>query len=112
MKAKRFEAIVLSGHKGAAVEVPFDPAAAWGLPARSLRPGRRGHRVSASVAGHSFESAIAPRAKRFYLLLSPSVLGVAGVSVGARITITVNPSSLAPESPGATPVGRASRGSR
>ncbi|HEX5010862.1 MAG TPA: hypothetical protein VFY71_10715 [Planctomycetota bacterium] len=44
----QFRGIILEGHKGAAVPVPFDPVQRWGLPARALWRGRRGHRVRRS----------------------------------------------------------------
>jgi hypothetical protein len=36
MKRKKFKAQVLSGHKEDAVEVPFDPAHEWDVPAKPL----------------------------------------------------------------------------
>ena len=30
-KAEKFRAVVRTGHKGCAVEVPFDPARTWGV---------------------------------------------------------------------------------
>jgi hypothetical protein len=43
MKKKKFKAELLSGHKEDAVEVPFDPATEWGIRAKPLWRGRRGH---------------------------------------------------------------------
>jgi hypothetical protein len=54
-KAERFDAIVLSGHKGLAFEVPFDPGERWGVAPVALRPGRRGVPVRGSVNGKAFE---------------------------------------------------------
>jgi hypothetical protein len=36
MKRERFKAELLSGHKVAAVEVPFDPAKQWAIPPKQL----------------------------------------------------------------------------
>jgi hypothetical protein len=91
MARDQFSGVVLDGHKGAAVEVPFDPTARWGIDAGPLRPGRRGHRVRGSLNGTAFESAIVPRSRAFWLLLDDSVLGAAGVSVGDTVRVAVEP---------------------
>ena len=91
MKKKRFKAEVLSGHKEDAVEVPFDPVKEWGIAPKPLRRGRRGHSVNATVNGFSFESAIVPRQKRFYMLIDAEAEKVAKISEGSVVQVTVEP---------------------
>ena len=61
MKKQRFKAELLSGHKGAAVEIPFDPEKQWALPPKQLWRGRHGYSVQADLNGASFETFIVPR---------------------------------------------------
>jgi len=91
MKKKNFKAEVISGHKEDAVEVPFDPALEWGIPPKPLWRGRRGHFVNATVNGFSFESSIAPRQKKFYLLIDTEAGKAAGVSAGVLVRVAVDP---------------------
>jgi len=51
MSTETFQAVLSSGHKGNAAEVPFDPGERWSLSARPLWPGRRGYRVHATLDG-------------------------------------------------------------
>jgi hypothetical protein len=91
MKAERFNAKVLTGHKGAAVEVPFNPTERWGIPAQHIIPRRRGHAVEATLNDLPFESFIVPRSKRFFLLVSPDVLKAAHAEIGdtVRVVLTI-----------------------
>jgi hypothetical protein len=91
MRPAAFTGTVLGGHKGAAVEVPFDPAARWGVPPGPLRPGRRGHRVRATVNGAAVETAVVPRSRTFFLLLDEAVLAAAGAAVGDEVRVRVAP---------------------
>ena len=91
MKRRTFKAEVLSGHKEDAVEVPFDPATEWDIPAQPLWRGRRGHRVNATVNGSTFESAIVPRQKKFYLLIDSEAAKSARVAAGALVKVLVEP---------------------
>jgi Domain of unknown function (DUF1905) len=91
MKKKRFKAAVLSGHKEDAVEVPFDPVKEWGIAPKPLWRGRRGHFVSATINGFSFESAIVPRQKKFYMLIDAEAAKSAGVSEGRVVEVAVEP---------------------
>jgi len=86
-----FRGIILEGHKGAAVPVPFDPVQRWGLPARSLWRGRRGHRVSGRLAGKAFESAVVGRQRRFFVLLDADLLARARVRAGDTVAVELEP---------------------
>lgn len=88
---KTFKAELQSGHQEDAVEVPFDPALAWGIPAARLWRGRKGHTVKAAVKGVSFEGFIVGRQRRFFLLIDEDIAQAAGVAVGDLITIAVAP---------------------
>ena len=93
MKKKRFTGQLLSGHKEAAVEVPFNPAESWGEPAKPLWHGRRGHGVRGVINEVVFESVVVPRSRRFYLL-SPEELQLAlGASAGDEVRVTIAPAS-------------------
>jgi hypothetical protein len=97
MKKKSFKAEVQSGHKEAAVEVPFDPAQVWGLAPRPLWRGRRGHVVSGSLNGSRFEeSVIVPRSKKFFMLIDKEMEQAAGVSVGDIVSVAVAPIATEP----------------
>jgi hypothetical protein len=43
MRAARFNTPLLDGHRGAAVEVPFDPSERWQMQRQQIRSGRRSH---------------------------------------------------------------------
>ena len=89
MRKKTFKAQLMSGHKDGAVEVPFNPSVEWNLQPRPLWRGRRGYQVIAKINGVSFESAIVPRQKKFYLLIDTEAAKAAGVSVGAKVEVAV-----------------------
>ena len=91
MRATRFQAEVVSGHKGAAVEVPFDPNVKWGKPSQQIRPGRRAHLARATLNGTKFDSAIMARSRRCWLLVEDRVLAAAEAQVGEIVTVTVVP---------------------
>jgi hypothetical protein len=88
-KVATFEAVVVDGHKGAAVEVPFDPVAEWKVTPGPIRPGRHGVAVGATVNGVAFDGFIVGRQRRFYLRLDEAVLEAAGVAVGDRVAVRV-----------------------
>ena len=85
----RFRGIVCGGHKGGAVEVPFDPAKKFGVEKARLRPGRFGHCVRGRVNGVEFEGAVVPRMKRFWLELDAKTFKRAQLAEGdeARIAL-------------------------
>ena len=88
---RSFEAVLRSGHKQCALEVPFDPAQAWRQDARPLWPGRHGHRVHASCDGVDFDSAVVARSRRFWLLVDEEVRCLAGWQEGSRLRVTLAP---------------------
>ncbi|MEO6687618.1 MAG: DUF1905 domain-containing protein [Dokdonella sp.] len=88
--------VLLAGHKGAAIEVPFDPAERWRTPPVRLHTGRRGHRVSARLADIEFETAIVPRAGRFFVLVDAQTCMAAGVVIGDEIDVTLQPLAAQP----------------
>jgi hypothetical protein len=88
-KQTRFKSELLSGHKESALEVPFDPSTEWKVPAQPLWRGRRGHSVIVRINGVSFESAIVPRQKKFYLLVDRESQEAAGISEGDLVTVTL-----------------------
>jgi hypothetical protein len=87
----RIRGVLLDGHKGAAVEVPFDPAECWSAPPVRLRAGRHGHRVAATLDGIDFESEIVPRSHRFFVLVDTQTCTSAGVGIGDEIVLTLQP---------------------
>ena len=91
MKRKRFKAEVLGGHKGYAVEVPFDPSREWNVEPQPLWRGRRGYPVVAKINGVSFESAIVPRQKKLYLLIDSEAKKAAGVEEGSVVQVALEP---------------------
>lgn len=89
--SRAFRGVLLAGHKGAAVEVPFDPAIEWGSAAKPLWKGRRGQRVRATLNRVAFESAIVARSRRFWLPVDDDVLARAETSVGEDVAIVIEP---------------------
>ena len=88
---KKFKAQLLSGHKDHAVEVPFDPSVEWRVEPQPLWRGRRGFPVRGKIAGTTFESAIVPRQKKFYLLIDRDMQQSAGLSEGSHAVVTIEP---------------------
>lgn len=87
----RFRATLIEGHKGCAVEVPFDPAVKWDAGTESVRPGRRGHPVRARVNGVEFDSWIVKRSRRYWLLVDDAILVRAEVAVCDVLDVSVEP---------------------
>lgn len=88
---EKFEGELLLGHKGAAVEVPFDPEKKWAISPRALWPGRRGHVVRAELNGVRFGSCIVPRSRKFWMLVDEETQAKAGVSAGDTVCVSVEP---------------------
>lgn len=91
MADARFSAVLLEGHKGAAFEVPFDPAGRWNIEPVRLQAGRRGHRVTGTVNGIAFESAVVPRSRKFWLLIDQNVREEAELEIGGTAKISLRP---------------------
>lgn len=86
--AARFSGVIVEGHKGYAIEVPFDPNERWGSPI-ALRPGRRGHRVTARLGTHTFESTVVGRSKKWWLVLGDDLLRDAGLAPGETVSVEI-----------------------
>lgn len=106
MKVERFTTVLLEGPKEAAVEVPFDPATRWGLPATRLPSGRHGHRVRGLLNRLPVESAIVTRAEGFFLLIPDETRRAAGLNGGDMVQVTLQPQALAGSSRPASPARR------
>src|SRR5450755_1431767 len=91
MADANFTAVLVEGHKGAAFEVPFDPAERWDIAPVRLWAGRHGHRVAGSVNRIAFESAIVPRLRRFWVLIDEDVREQAKLEAGGTATIALRP---------------------
>ena len=96
MANARFTATLLDGHKGAAFEVPFDPAERWSIEPSRLRAGRNGHRVIGTINGVGFEGAIVPRAKKFWVELDDDVQKRAKLEIGRTAKIDLRPAPVKP----------------
>ncbi len=96
-KRLTFRAEILTGHKGAAVIVPFDPAEAWGsrpvLIASKAYGKRPGHPVRATLNGHPFNGWIGHRWGRFFILVDQALQEAAGVAVGDVVGVSVQPAA-------------------
>ena len=96
MKAERFTATVLDGHKGPGFEIPFDPAERWGIAQVRLWPGRRGHRVRGTVNKVRFESAALGRSRRFFVLVTDEMAKAAKLQIGSKVTVSLLPADESP----------------
>ena len=90
-RAERFSSVVLAGHKGLGFEVPFDPGKRWCRAPVSLRPGRRGHRVSGTVNGTSFDSAVVGRSRRFFVIVTDGMAKAATLREGSAVRVLLRP---------------------
>jgi hypothetical protein len=86
-----FDAVLLSGHKQDAVELPFDPASAWNSIPEAIQPGRRGHRVRGTLNGVAFDSWVVSRSKRHFVLIEEPVRLDAGAAVGDAVHVVIAP---------------------
>ncbi|MEP7042612.1 MAG: DUF1905 domain-containing protein [Dokdonella sp.] len=91
MKPGQFTGKIHSGHKQAAIEVPFDPAERWHVTASPIRRGRRGWAAEVSLGGLWFGSFIVPRSGRFWLLLDEEALRTNAASVGDAVAVSLRP---------------------
>ncbi|MEP6922075.1 MAG: DUF1905 domain-containing protein [bacterium] len=95
MKAKKFKAEIVPGHKESAVEVPFDPTQVWRTNPQSLWHGRRGHTVKGMLNGKEFKGVIVPRQRKFYLLIDKELERDAGVAPGDVVEVALEASASA-----------------
>ena len=97
MKKQKFEAELISGHKGDALIVPFDPEETWGIspkPVTTRLFGKRpGHLVSGTLNGHPFGGWIGHRWGRFFILVDEDLQRAAKVAVGDTVAVEVAPMS-------------------
>ena len=93
LTTESFQGLVRSGHKEAAVEVPFDPVVRWGASMQAIRPGRRGVAVRAALGRTAFDTFVVARSRRFWLLLDDAQLGASGHAVGDTVAVTLSPSA-------------------
>lgn len=96
MANARFTATLLDGHKGAAFEVPFDPAERWSQESEHVRAGRHGHRVIGTINGVGFDSVIVPRSRRFWIEIDDDVCKRAKLEIGSAAKIDVRPAPAKP----------------
>jgi predicted DNA-binding protein (MmcQ/YjbR family) len=95
MAEARFKAVLIEGHKGCALEVPFNPAERWGAAPVRLRAGRLGHHVAGKVNGVAFESAVVARSKKFWLFVDDELREQANLEVGSTAKIAIRPINTA-----------------
>ena len=81
----------MPGHKGVAVEVPFDPAEEWDVEIVRLWRGRKGYPVSGTLNGVRFESAVVRRMRRFFVLIEQPVAREAGARSGEPAAVSLVP---------------------
>ena len=89
---QKFTAVVQDGHKGCAVEVPFDPTEVWGeQPTEVVYQRVRGIAVRGTINRGAFESWIIRRWGKFFLLLRDDVLDAGGTAAGEVVNLVVRP---------------------
>ena len=87
-----FEAGLILGHKGVmAVIVPFDPEEGWGLKPVRLAGRRHGWLVTGTVNRVQLDGYIGERWGRFFITIDDELCATAGVKVGDRLKIVVEP---------------------
>jgi hypothetical protein len=97
------ESVLLTGRKGPAVELPFNPERQWNVRMVRLFPGRRGYPVTAVLNRLRFTSAILRRRGCFFVLLDEATARKAGVSPGDFVRIQVSPLEPSPTRGSASP---------
>jgi len=90
MNSKTFSGTILAGHKDDAIEVPFDPAQAFGVKLVAIKPGRRGFPVRAMINSVGFDSHVVARSKTFWLLLPMVIERQIGASEGDQVSVTLS----------------------
>jgi hypothetical protein len=92
MKRKKFKRELLSGHRDHAVEVPLDPPREWNIQPQPLWRGRRGYEVMTRANGVSFERAVVPKQKKFYLLIDAEIMRAANLAESDVVNVELRPS--------------------
>jgi hypothetical protein len=89
-----FEAELIQGHKGVTVViVPFDPEQEWSRKPVRLDPRRDGWLISGTANGVKFDGYIGQRWGRFFIIIDSELRETAGVSVGDRMIMSVQPTT-------------------
>lgn len=95
MKKQKFEAELLTGHKGEAILVPFNPEEVWGIRPRTVASkvygSRPGHLVRGTLNGHAFDGWIGRRWGKFFLLVDGELQRKARVRAGDVVSVAVAP---------------------
>ena len=94
MRKVEFEAELIEGHKGVTVViVPFDPEEKWSRKPVRLDPRRDGWLVTGTANGIRFDGYIGYRWGRFFIIIDLEVREAAGVSVGDKLCMIVEPTA-------------------
>ncbi len=94
MRKVEFEAELIEGHKGVTVViVPFDPEEAWSRKPVRLDPRRDGWLVTGTANGVRFDGYIGYRWGRFFIIIDLELREAAGVSVGDKLCMIVEPTA-------------------
>ena len=94
MSKTLFEAELIQGHKGVTVViVPFDPEQEWSRKPVRLDPRRDGWLISGTANGVKFDGYIGQRWGRFFIIIDSELRETAGVSVGDRMIMSVQPTT-------------------
>lgn len=89
-----FEAELIEGHKGVtAVIVPFDPEEGWSQKPIRLDSRRHGWLITGSVNGVRFDGYIGERWGRFFITIDRELRDKAGISVGDKLKLIVQPTA-------------------
>jgi len=89
-----FEAELILGHKGVtAVIVPFDPEEGWSRKPVRLAQRRHGWLVTGTVNRVRFDGYIGERWGRFFITIDPELMTAAGVAVGDKLKVVVQPTN-------------------
>lgn len=89
-----FDAELIEGHKGVTVViVPFDPEEGWSQKPVRLDSRRHGWLITGTVNGVQFDGYIGERWGRFFIIIEPELREAAGVSVGDKLRMIVQPTA-------------------
>jgi hypothetical protein len=97
------DGVLQMGHKGPAIEVPFDPLDTWGAQAHPSSSGPEGYPVEVLLNGIRFRSAIVNRMSRHFVLVDEAMARRAEARVGEAVRLTVWPSAPVKAPPSSSP---------